>query len=118
MENQSAEEIWAKERRLVTLVYILYFIGFATGISAIAGLAIAHAKSGEVDELWQSHLDYQTRTFWYGIAMLITGTVLMFVLIGWLVIIWWFIWTAIRCVKGVMAANEDRVIDDPATWMW
>ncbi len=107
-----------KDRRTILLIYILYFIGFATGISAAAGVFIAHDKKSELSGVWRSHVDYLIRTFWLGLMMLVAGAVLSIVLIGWLVIFVWTIWTLVRCIKGIIAATEDRPIDDPQTLMW
>ena len=108
----------ARARRAVILIYILYFIGFATGVSALAGAIIAHSKSGELFDAWESHLQFQIRTFWFGLAMLIVGGLLALVIIGYAILLWWMIWTAVRCIKGLMAAMEDRPIEDPMTLMW
>lgn len=107
-----------RNRRTVLLVYILYFLGFATGVSAAAGVFIAHSKNTEMQGVWRSHVEYLIRTFWIGLAMLFAGALLAVVLIGWVVIVAWTVWTLIRCVKGVIAALEDRPIDDPQTLMW
>lgn len=107
-----------RDRRTVLLVYILYFLGFATGISAAAGVFVAHNRQPAMEGVWRSHIEYLIRTFWIGLAMLFVGALLAIVLIGWLVIVAWTVWTLIRCVKGVIAALEDRPIDDPQTLMW
>lgn len=107
-----------KERRSVLLIYVLYFLGFATGVSAAAGVYIAHEKQAETGGVWRSHIDYLIRTFWIGLLMLFVGTILAIVFIGWLVIIAWTVWTLVRCIKGVIAALEDRPIEDPQTLMW
>ncbi len=107
-----------QDRRTVLLVYILYFLGFATGISAAAGVYIASDKKDAAGGVWRSHIDYQIKTFWIGLAALFTGAVLSIVLIGWLAIFAWTVWTLVRCVKGVIAALEDRPIEDPQTLMW
>lgn len=107
-----------RNRRTVLLIYILYFLGFATGVSAAAGVYIAHNKQFEMEPLWRSHIDYLIRTFWIGLAMLVVGGILSIVLIGWLVIIAWTVWTLFRCIKGVIAALEDRPIEDPQTMTW
>ena len=101
-----------------TLVYILYLVGFATGISALAGVIIAHIKSGEVSEVTQTHLDYQIRTFWIGLLMIIAGTMLSFIGIGVLILLWWVVWTLIRCIIGIIAIGDNRPIRSPETWLW
>jgi uncharacterized membrane protein len=108
----------AADRRSITVIYILYFVGFATGLSAAAGVVFAHAKSGEVNDIWQSHITYQLRTFWYGLLMLFAGTLLTLVLVGFALLFWWVLWTVVRTVKGIMAANEGQPIDHPDTWLW
>lgn len=112
------DEQTEKDRRSILLIYILYFVGFATGVSAAAGVYIAHDKQADLSGIWRSHADYLIRTFWIGLLMLFAGAVLSIVLIGWLVIVAWTIWTLVRCIKGVIAATEDRPIDDPQTLMW
>ena len=106
-----------KSRTTVIVVYILYLIGFATGISALAGVILANARSG-TDEPWQSHIDYQIRTFWLGLATLIVGGLLTLVLIGYLVLFWWMIWTAVRSIKGLSRALDGEPIEDPQTMLW
>lgn len=107
-----------RDRRSVLLIYILYFIGFATGISAAAGVYIAYDKRASVEGLWQSHIEYQIRTFWIGLVVMVAGAVLAVVLVGYLIMLAWFVWTLVRCIVGVVAALEDRPIKDPQTLMW
>ena len=46
------------------------------------------------------------------------GIVLTFVVIGFLVLLWWFIWSLVRNVKGLLALNENKPIQNPASWMF
>ncbi|NVJ98544.1 MAG: DUF4870 domain-containing protein [Alphaproteobacteria bacterium] len=108
-----------KDRRTVVLVYILLLIGlFTGGLASIAAAVVAHSKSGTLDPVYESHLTYQIRTFWFGIAMGIVGTLLMIVLIGWIILIWVLIWTLVRCIKGFTAANDEQPITNPQTFLW
>jgi uncharacterized membrane protein len=34
------------------------------------------------------------------------------------VLFWWFIWSLVRNVKGVLALNENRPIENPGSWMF
>ena len=104
---------------MAMVVYILYFVGFFTGISALAGVILAHIQRSETaDPILQSHYRFQIRTFWIGLLYLVVGAVLCFVLVGFLVLLWWFIWTLIRCIKGILALNEGRPIANPASWLF
>ena len=106
-----------KDRQSAILIYILYLVGFATGVSALAGVVLAHVKE-TTNPVWQSHFDFQIRTFWLGLAMLVVGGVLSLVLVGWIVIAWWALWTLIRVVKGIVLASDRKPVEAPETMMW
>lgn len=108
-----------KDKRVVLLIYILYFIGLPTiGATSLAGVIIAHLKANEVADPWRSHLDYQIRTFWLSIAIAIVGSILMLLLVGWFVLLLLPLWILIRCIKGFLVANDNRPIEDPKTMLW
>ena len=104
--------------QLALVVYILYIVGYVVGITSIVGVIIAHVQVGTADPMLASHYRFQIRTFWIGVLYLIVGFVLAFVLIGFLVLLWWFIWSIIRNIKGLLALNENRPIADPGSWMF
>ena len=106
-----------KDRQSAIIIYILYLIGFATGVSALVGVILAHAKETD-NPVWQSHFTYQIRTFWLGLVMLVVGAILYVILIGWLVVAFWALWTLIRVVRGLLLAMDGKGIDDPETGMW
>jgi uncharacterized membrane protein len=103
---------------MALIVYILYFVAYFVGITAIVGVIIAHVQKGTGDAMLESHYDFQIRTFWIGILYLVAGFVLMFVLIGFVVWAWWFIWSLIRNIKGILALNENRAIANPHSWLF
>jgi uncharacterized membrane protein len=103
---------------MALIIYILSFVAYFVGITAIVGVIMAHVQKGSGDAMLESHYDFQIRTFWIGLLYLIVGGVLMLVLIGWLVWLWWLIWSLIRNVKGILALNENRPIANPHSWMF
>src|ERR1700754_865790 len=103
---------------MALIVYILYFVAYFSGITAIIGVIIAHVQKGSGDAMLDSHYDFQIRTFWVGVLYLIAGGILVFVLVGFLVWAWWFIWSLIRNIKGILALNEQRPIADPRSWLF
>ena len=103
---------------MALIVYILYFAAYFVGITAIVGVIIAHVQKGSGDALLDSHYDFQIRTFWVGVLYIVVGTVLAWVLIGFLILAWWFIWSLIRNIKGILALNENRPIANPYSWMF
>ncbi len=104
---------------IALIIYILYFLGyFSGGITAIIGVIMAHIQLETADPMLATHYRFQIRTFWIGLVYLVVGTVLLLILIGWFVLVWWFIWSLIRSIKGVLALNERRPIADPNSWMF
>ena len=105
--------------QLALVVYILYFVSYVVGITALVGVVIAHVQIGSTaDPMLRSHYQWQIRTFWIGVLYFAIGVVLCIVLIGILVLLFWFIWTLVRNVKGVLALNENRPIADPTSWLF
>jgi uncharacterized membrane protein len=100
------------------IVYVLYFIAYFVGITAIVGVIMAHVQNGSGTAVLNSHYQFQIRTFWVGILYLVVGTILAWVLIGFLILAWWFIWSLIRNIKGILALNENRPILQPTSWMF
>jgi uncharacterized membrane protein len=105
-------------KQLALLNYILYFVGYFVGVTVIVALIIAYLKKSESAGWVQSHFVYQIRTFWIGLLWMVIGGLTSFIFIGFLVLAWWFVWTLVRCIKGVLRLGDNRPIEDPLTWMW
>jgi uncharacterized membrane protein len=103
---------------LALIVYILYFVAYFTGITAVIGVIIAHVQVGSAEPMLATHYRFQIRTFWIGLLYGIIGGLLVWVLIGFAVLLWLFIWSLIRNVKGVLALNENRPIANPGSWLF
>jgi uncharacterized membrane protein len=103
---------------LAVIVYVLYCVGYFTGLSALIGVIIAHLKVEDTDPVLRSHYRFQIRTFWIGLLYLAIGIPLSFVLIGIPILIWWFVWSLIRIVKGLIQINEHKPIADPTSWLF
>ncbi|WP_018871991.1 membrane protein [Thioalkalivibrio sp. ALJ16] len=107
-----------KESTMVTVVYVLYLVSFLTAITAIAGLIIAYIKRGEGDAVSDSHFTYQIRTFWIGLLFAVVGMLTAPIMIGFLILLFLVVWLLVRCIKGLLANNDDRAIEQPETWLW
>jgi uncharacterized membrane protein len=103
---------------LAVIVYVLYCLGYFTGFSALIGVIIAHAKVNDTDPMLRSHYQFQIRTFWIGLLYLAIGIPLSVVLIGLPILIWWFVWSLIRIVKGLIRINERKPIANPKSWLF
>ena len=98
---------------LAVVVYLLYGVGYFTGISALIGVIIAHVKVHDTDPVLRSHYQFQIRTFWIGLLYLAIGIPLCMVLIGIPVLAWWLLWSLIRIIKGIISVNEYKPIVSP-----
>jgi uncharacterized membrane protein len=106
------------DNALAVIVYVLYGIGYFTLCTALIGVIIAHLKVDDGDPVLRSHYQFQIRTFWIGFLYITVGFVLSLVLIGIPILVWWFVWSLIRIVKGAIAANEQRPIANPKSWLF
>jgi uncharacterized membrane protein len=93
-------------------------VGYFTAVSALIGVIIAYVKVHDSDPALKSHYQFQIRTFWIGLLYLAIGIPLCIVLVGFLVLAWWFVWSMIRCVKGIIALNDYRPIANPKSWLF
>jgi uncharacterized membrane protein len=103
---------------LAVVVYLLYGVGYFTGISALIGVIIAHVKVHDTDPVLRSHYQFQIRTFWIGLLYLAIGIPLCIVLIGIPVLAWWLLWSLIRIIKGIISVNEYKPIANPRSWLF
>jgi uncharacterized membrane protein len=103
---------------LAVVVYLLYGVGYFTGISALIGVIIAYVKVDDADPVLRSHYRFQIRTFWIGLLYLAIGIPLCLVLIGLPILTWWFIWSLVRIVKGALLVTEHKPIANPRSWLF
>jgi uncharacterized membrane protein len=101
---------------LVLAVYILYLVGFLTGITVLVGVVIAYLQRERTDRVSQSHFQFQITTFWIGLVYFFLGLLTLHFAIGVLILLWWLVWTVIRCVKGLLALNLGVPIRSPNSW--
>ena len=101
---------------LALTVYILYLVGFLTGITVLVGGVIAYLQRDKIDRVTQSHFQFQITTFWIGLMYFFVGLFTIHFGIGVVILLWWIVWTVIRCVKGLLALNMGQAIRDPNSW--
>ena len=106
--ERTAEQL-AALKTLTMVVYVLQVLSVFVGITAIVGVIINYVKRDEaVGTLYESHFDWQIRTFWWGLVWSILGFILLFAFgLGLLV---WFvagIWAIYRVVKGFLKLNDN-----------
>ncbi|MGB1466875.1 MAG: DUF4870 family protein [Alcanivorax nanhaiticus] len=89
-------------------VYVLYLVGLITGgITAIAGVIIAHLYAGEAPAPLREHFRFQYRTFWIGLLYSIIAGITTLAFIGWLLMVLITLWWIVRCARGLSTLNRD-----------
>jgi uncharacterized membrane protein len=63
-----------------------------------------------------THFQFQITTFWIGLLYFFLGLLTLHFAIGALILLWWVVWTVIRCVKGLLALNMGEPIRNPNSW--
>ena len=106
------------DTQLALAVYILYLVGFFTMITALVGVIIAYVQIDKADDMLRTHYRFQIRTFWIGLLYVVIGALSAIVVVGIFILLWWFVWTLVRCVKGLLALNEHRPIQNPGSWLF
>lgn len=104
----SAEKI-ASLKQLTLICYVLYALTWCTGISGIVAIIINYQKRDEtVGTLYESHFNWQIRTFWWGLLWAVIGFTTIFILVGFLVLLGAAIWSIYRIVKGFLNWNDGK----------
>jgi uncharacterized membrane protein len=109
-------EALASGKTLALAVYILYLVGYFVGITWLIGVIIAYTQRANADPVISSHSQNQITIFWASLVYVIIGSLLALILIGWLVLALWFIWSLIRIIKGLMALNNGQPMDRAGSW--
>jgi uncharacterized membrane protein len=109
--EKTAEQL-ASLKNLTMVVYGLQVLSVFVGVTAIVGIIINYVKRDDaVGTLYESHFDWQIRTFWWGLAWSIVGFVLLFAF-GLGLIVWFVagIWAIYRVVKGFLKLNDNQPV--------
>ena len=108
--GKTPEEL-AGLKNITLVVYVLQALAFLWGVTAIIGVVVNYVKRDDVQgTVYESHFQWQIRTFWWGLLWGVIGALLMFVLVGFLV---WFVawvWMIYRVVKGWLKLNEGKPV--------
>ena len=99
-------------KQLALIVYILYFVAYFTGITALIGVIIAHVQVASADPLLATHYRFQIRTFWIGILYLVVGTILTVVIVGIAILFWWFVWGIPGAFLAIPITATLKVLSD------
>lgn len=101
-------------KTVTTVIYALNALSFFVGITSIVAIIMNYVKLSDTRGTWlESHFRWQIRTFWYGILWAIVSFVLMFVMVGYVLLVAVCVWYIYRIVKGWLrlADNKPMYVD-------
>jgi uncharacterized membrane protein len=109
--SKSAEEL-AGLKNITMVVYLLQALSFLWGITAIVGVIVNYVKRDDArGTVYESHFDWQIRTFWWGLLWGVVGMLLILALgLGFLVLFVAWIWAIYRVVKGWLKLTENKPV--------
>jgi uncharacterized membrane protein len=113
MEPMPTDDVRTEQaKKLATICYALYAISCIIGVTAVAAIIINYLKRDDVAGTWvASHFEWQIKTFWYALAGAVVSWVLMFVLIGFPMLLAVAVWAIYRTVKGWLALYDGKPVD-------
>ena len=109
--GKTSEEL-ASLKTITTVVYALQALSFAFGVTALVGLIINYVKRDDMaGTLYESHFNWQIRTFWWGLLWGVLGSILIFAFgLGLVVLFVAWIWAIYRVVKGWLKLNDGKPV--------
>jgi uncharacterized membrane protein len=122
----------AEERTLPAIVYGLYLLGVAVGVTSIVGLMLALANRSRASARIRTHYTFQIRSCWLwlvwmviGIGLIVVGAPLSLVLIGiplftlgWVILGLGEVWFSVRAVLGVVYLLRGEAYPRPYSWFF
>ncbi len=108
--SDKTEQQIASLRQLTLILYILYASCWILGgLPAIVAIVINYIKREDAaGTLYESHFAWQIRSFWWGLAWAVVGTITAIIGIGFLILGALVIWLIYRMVKGLRFWNDHK----------
>jgi len=105
-------------RTLTHVLYALYAAYWLTGgLTVLVAIIINYLKRDDVAGTpYEAHFQWQIRTFWFALLGHVIGVALLWVLIGFPILLVVGIWTLYRVIKGWLYLYENKPLQ-PRTWV-
>lgn len=102
----------------VKVVYLLLAVNILIQFLGIIGVVIAYMNKDDAPAWLQTHYQFQIRTFWIGLLLMLAGGLLWMLGIGAFILLFWVIWLVVRCVKGIKYLDQHQPHPNPTTWLF
>ncbi len=108
VSGASAEKL-ASLKQLTLICYVLYGLSWFTGLTGIVAIVVNYVKRDETaGTIYESHFNWQIRTFWWGLLWAVIGFITMFILVGFAILLGAAVWSIYRLVKGFLNWNDGK----------
>ena len=108
--GKTAEELTSL-KNITMVVYALQAASFLWGVTGIIGIVINYVKRDDVKgTLYESHFDWQIRTFWWWLLWSVIGVATVWLLIGFAILFAAWVWAIYRVIKGWLKLNEGKTV--------
>lgn len=98
------------------VIYILLIVGTIVGFTGIIGLIMAYVFKDDSIDWLQTHYRFQIRTYWIGLLYFALGVFTLTTGIGYLILLFTFIWMIIRCAKGLKQLEDNQPVKNLESW--
>jgi uncharacterized membrane protein len=100
------------------VIYILLIVSTLVGLTGIIGLIMAYVMQSDADDWLKTHYRWQIRTFWIGFLYTMIGAVTLTTVVGYIVLLFTFIWLIVRCAKGLSALEKNKPVTNVENWLF
>lgn len=98
------------------VIYILLIVGTIVGFTGIIGLIMAYVFKDDSIDWLQTHYRFQIRTYWIGLLYFALGVFTLTTGVGYLILLFTFIWMIIRCAKGLKQLEDNQPVKNLESW--
>jgi uncharacterized membrane protein len=120
-----------EDKTLPLVVYALYLVGCANGLTILIGLIVAYLNRETAGPINASHYTFAIRTFWLsiwwfliGLALFLVGLALAVLLIGFPMIMAGGaimgavgVFFVVRCIMGLVYLLQGQAYPRPMSWL-
>ncbi|MFM9879698.1 MAG: DUF4870 family protein [Burkholderiaceae bacterium] len=105
---KSAGEL-AALRQMTLISYLLNAAGFLLGVTWFVAVVLCYIKRDDArGTLYESHLTWQIRTFWWGLVWALAGSATLLLGVGFAVLGIVYLWVIYRVVKGFIYWSDEK----------
>ena len=100
------------------VIYILLLVSTLVGFTGIIALIMAYIFKDNSTDWLQTHYRFQIRTYWIGLLYTMIGLITVTITVGYLILMFTFIWIVVRCAKGLKQLENEQPVNNLESWFF